>query len=160
MTSLTQDAKYMIEAISQNDMPRARKAARAAVANCDTKKDEWFCGRYSKLLDESINPELLQLPYNIKGMVIEENLAATFHADQYFLSDREAEIINHIERMRRIADRLAEMNINYRNATLLHGVSGTGKTMFARYVAWTFKLPFYYVNFAKRHRTSHLSSIT
>lgn len=148
MASLSEDTRSMIEAISSNDMPRARRAARAAIANCSTKKDEWFCGRYSKLLDESINPELLQLPYQVKGMVIEENLAVTFPAEQYFLSDREAEIINHIDRMRRIADRLAEMNINYRNATLLHGASGTGKTMFARFVAWTFKLPFYYVNFS------------
>lgn len=148
MASLSEDTKAMIAAICSNDMPRARKAARAAVTNRNTKKDEWFCGKYSKLLDESINPELLQLPYQIKGMVIEENLAVTFPAEQYFLSDREAEVIAHIERMRRIADRLAEMNINYRNATLLHGVSGTGKTMFARYAAWTFKLPFYYVNFS------------
>lgn len=148
MASLSKDTKDMITAICSNDMPRARKAARAAVANCNTKKDEWFCCKYSKLLDESINPELFQLPYQIRGMVIEENLDVTFPAEQYFLSDREAEIINHIERMRRIADRLAEMNINYRNATLLHGASGTGKTMFARFVAWTFKLPFYYVNFS------------
>lgn len=41
------------------------------------------------------------------------------------------------------------MEIPYLNSTLLYGESGTGKTMFARYVAYKLGLPYVYINFSQ-----------
>ena len=44
---------------------------------------------------------------------------------------------------------LMAMRIRRTNTTLVYGESGTGKTMFGRFVAAMFGLPFYYVNFSR-----------
>lgn len=41
-----------------------------------------------------------------------------------------------------------EYGISYHNSTLLYGVPGTGKTEFARYVAYKLGLPYAYLNFS------------
>lgn len=41
-----------------------------------------------------------------------------------------------------------ELQIPYKNATLLYGPPDTGKTMFGKYIAYKKKLPFCYLNFS------------
>lgn len=139
----------VIHAIAQNDMPKARKAARAAVAEDTSKKHADDCRRLACLLDPTINPDLIKLPYKVEGILEAEHPAETFIPERYYLSPREEELFGHIERMRRVCDDLAEMRINYPNTVLLHGASGTGKSTFGRYVACKLGLPFYYMNFSR-----------
>lgn len=139
----------VINAIAQNDMPKARKAARAAVAEDTSKKNAWDCKRLARLLDPTLNPDLIKLPYKVDGILEAEYPVETFIPERYYLSPREEKLFKHIERMRRVCDELAEMRINYPNTVLLHGASGTGKTMFGRYVACMLGLPFYYLNFSR-----------
>lgn len=146
MTSAQLD---VIDAIAQNDMPKARRAARAAVSEDTSKKNAWDCKRLARLLDPTLNPDLIKLPYKVEGILEAERPDETFIPERYYLSPRERELFAHIERMRGVCDALADMRINYPNTVLLHGPSGTGKTMFGRYVACKLDLPFYYLNFSR-----------
>lgn len=147
--AMTQNQLAIIEAIAQNDMPKARKAARAAVAEDTSKKNAYDCKRFARLLDPTLNPDLIKLPFKVDGIIEAEHPSETFIPERYYLSPREEKLLGHIERMRRVCDELADMRINYPNTMLLHGPSGTGKTMFGRYIACKFELPFYYLNFSR-----------
>lgn len=146
--AMTKNQLAVIEAITKNDMPAARRAARVAVAEDTSKKNEYECKRFAKLLDPVLNPDLIRLPYKVEGLLQAEHPRETFLPSRYYLSPREANLFNHISRMRNVCDALAEKRINYPNTTLLYGPSGTGKTTFGRYIACMFDLPFYYLNFS------------
>ena len=78
----------VIHAIAQNDMPKARKAARAAVAEDTSKKNADDCRRLACLLDPTINPDLIKLPYKVEGILEAEHPAETFIPERYYLSPR------------------------------------------------------------------------
>lgn len=44
--------------------------------------------------------------------------------------------------------KLREYGIPYKNSSLIYGVPGTGKTEFARYVAYSLGIPYAYINFS------------
>ena len=58
MAALTPNQLDMIRAIASNDMPRARKAAQAALAEDESKKNYWDVGELKRMLDPSMNPWL------------------------------------------------------------------------------------------------------
>lgn len=97
---------------------------------------------------EQSEKKLLELPSDIKGFVLAEDVSETFIASRYYLSERERELSEKITRMSKAAAKLKDMKINYRNSTLLFGESGTGKTTFGRYLAHKFNLPFCYMKFS------------
>lgn len=155
--AMTKNQLLMVDAITKNDMPAARRAARASIVEDTSKKNAYECKKYARLLDPAINPEVVKLPYKIEGMIDVEHPSESFIADRYYLSTRENTLFADISAMKRVCDRLAEMRIKRSNSVLLHGVSGTGKTTFGRYVAAAFDLPFMYINFANLI-DSHLGS--
>lgn len=140
---MNQDTKSIIDAVINNDLHRARVHAQIALKNDKTKKDEWYCqDRLSKLESSSA----LELPYEVKKLLTVEVPANTFHLDRYYLTDRERDLAERIQRHNQAAAILAERDIRYCNATLLHGASGTGKTTFARYLAYHLGLPLMLLN--------------
>lgn len=147
--AMTRNQLDIIDTITKNNMPAARRAAMAAIVEDTSKKNAYDCARYKRLLDPTLNPELLSLPRHVESILEAEEPSESFLVMRYYLSPREAELFNHISRMRTVCDMLAEKRIRYPNTTLLYGVSGTGKTTFGRYVAALFELPFYYLNFSK-----------
>lgn len=155
MAALTPNQLDMIRAIASNDMPRARKAAQAALAEDESKKNYWDVGELKRMLDPSMNPWLTEVPYEIKGLIEVERPAESFIVERYWLSPREKEAFDHIVTMQSVCGKLAQMRVSYPNSTLLYGPSGTGKTTFGRYVSCKLDLPFYYMNFA-RVMDSHL----
>lgn len=149
MAALTRNQLSIIDAISKNNMPRARNAALAALAEDESKKNRYECNRLKAALDPMLNPQLEEVPYAVRGMLEVEMPRETFHVSRYYLSPREAELFAYIDRMRKVCDELAQIGISRPNTTLVYGASGTGKTSFGRYVAARFDLPFYYINFAR-----------
>ena len=149
MAALTPNQLDMIRAIASNDMPRARKAAQAALAEDESKKNFWDVGELKRMLDPSMNPRLTDVPHEIKGLIEVERPAESFIIERYYLSPREKEAFDHIVTMQSVCGKLAQMRVSYPNSTLLYGPSGTGKTTFGRYVACKLDLPFYYMNFAR-----------
>ena len=69
MAALTPNQLDMIRAIASNDMPRARKAAQAALAEDESKKNFWDVGELKRMLDPSMNPRLIDVPHEIKGLI-------------------------------------------------------------------------------------------
>ena len=147
--AMTHSQIALINAIVKNDMPGARKCAMACVAEDDSKKNERECRRLASLLDPALNPELEELPWQIKGMLEVENPKESFQFTRYCLSLREAELFTRIDRERKVCEELMAMRIRRPNTSLVFGESGTGKTTFGRFVAALFGLPFYYVNFSR-----------
>lgn len=90
----------------------------------------------------------LELPFDVKGLAEMEDVSISFNENRYFLSKREKEVFENICRMRKVNQKLTELNIRYLNATMLYGESGTGKTTFGRYVAYKMGLPFCAVKFS------------
>lgn len=144
---LTDNQKRLIQAVSQNDIMAAKKCAIACVVEDTTSKNQWFCNKYKSVL-ESSGSNMIELPYDLKGLLFVEDVSNSFKEGRYYLSDREKAVYESIVRMKIANERLMEMGIPYINSTLLHGESGTGKTTFGRYVAFKTGLPFCYINFS------------
>lgn len=144
---LTDNQARLIKAVSQNDIQSAKKCAIACVEEDTTAKNRSFCNRYKSLLESSGN-NMLELPYDLKGLLCVEDVSNSFKESRYYLSKRESDVFENIARMKKVNEKLLEMGIPYLNSTLLFGESGTGKTTFGRYIAYKTGLPFCYLNFS------------
>lgn len=144
---LTDNQKRLIQAVSQNDIQSAKKCAIACVVEDTTAKNKWFCNKYKQIL-ESSGSNMMELPYDLKNILYVEDVSNSFKEGRYYLLDREKAVFENIVRMKKVNERLMEMGISYLNSTLLYGESGTGKTMFGRYVAYKMGIPFCYLNFS------------
>ena len=144
---LTDNQKNLIKAIASNNIKAARKWALACCNEDETYKNSRFVSDYKSILSEP-EKKLFELPQNVSGFLCAEDVSETFNVNRYYLSDGERVLLEKIIRMSKVAAKLKEMKINYRNATLLYGKSGTGKTTFAKYLAHKFNLPFCYIKFS------------
>jgi SpoVK/Ycf46/Vps4 family AAA+-type ATPase len=144
---LTDNQQRLIRAVTENDIQAAKKCAIACLTEDNTSKNHSFCKRYKSIL-ESAGSNMIELPYDLKGLLCVEDVSNSFREGRYYLSDREHEVYESIIRMKKVNDRLMEMGIPYINSTLLYGESGTGKTTFGKYVAFKTGLPFCYLNFS------------
>lgn len=137
----------ILQAVCDNDLLAAKKLAKVLLEQNKTKKDEIFCRRMlAKLNNSSMN--MLELPHNLQGTLVMEDVSVSFNEKRYYLSKREQEAADRILRMVKAVDKLADLGVNYVNSTLLYGESGTGKTTFGRYVAYKLGVPFAYLNFS------------
>lgn len=147
--ALTQANCEMIKAIAENNMALARKKALESCVEDGTKKNAWFAQQYEKILSSSYTAEILDnIPANLKWKIVGD-LPENFRKEQYYLSEREKAVFEKIYRMKVVAQKMQELGISYRNTTLLYGESGTGKTMFGKYVAHRLQLPYFYLNFSQ-----------
>lgn len=71
-----------------------------------------------------------------------------FKENRYFLGFDQDDLFRKIELGTRIYDQISTYGVPYFNTTLIYGEPGTGKTEFAKYVAYKLNLPFAYVNFS------------
>lgn len=137
----------LVQAVCENNLQEAKKIAKTMMEQNKVKKDDLFCRRMlTKLNNSSMN--LLELPHNLKGILVMEDVSVSFNEARYYLSSREKEAADRIFKTAKTVDKLAELGVNYVNSTLLYGESGTGKTTFGRYIAYKLGLPFAYLNFS------------
>lgn len=144
---LTDNQQRLIKAVSENNIMAAKKCAIACITEDTTAKNKWFCNKYKNIL-ESSGSNLIELPYDLKGLLLVEDVSNSFKQNRYFLSDREKNVYENIIRMKKVNEKLMEIGIPYINSTLLYGESGTGKTTFGRYISYKTGLPFCYLNFS------------
>lgn len=144
---LTNIQQEMIKAIAENDIRKAKKYAVASLREDTTQKNKFFTNRYISILTSEVN-NLLELPYDLKGLVYCEDVSLSFHENRYYITEQQKELAEKIFRMASVSQKLMELQIPYKNATLLYGPPGTGKTMFGKYIAYKKKLPFCYLNFS------------
>ena len=144
---LTYNQLKLIQALAENKMVDAKKMAIICLKEDTTAKNKYAVQRYLNILENADNAGLMEIPYQIKGMVAVEN-QQKFRADRYYLSEKEKSLADRIEKLNTAGLKLMEMGIPYLNAILLTGQSGTGKTTFGRYIAYKLDLPFLYINFS------------
>lgn len=140
--------RRLIEAVCKNDIQAAKKIVRVVLEQDKTQKNRQFVNRHLMMLNNSA-ANLMELPADIKNLIIMEDVSVSFNERRYYLSAREQEISNRIFKMNGAATKLAEIGVNYVNSTILHGESGTGKTTFGRYLAYKMGVPFAYLNFSR-----------
>ena len=138
----------VIKAVAESDIRKARKWALCALEADQTQKNRQFVNRYKSILS-SEGANMIELPHNLKDIMFCENVELSFKENRYYLRDTEKRIYEEIVRMAKISGKLMEMQIPYKNATLLYGPPGTGKTTFGKYVAYKMGLPFCYLNFSR-----------
>lgn len=90
----------------------------------------------------------LDVPEHLKPYLEVEDYE-NFPISRYYVSNQLKMIIARTVRMKKLKKQMNELNLPYLNTILMYGVPGTGKTTCGRYLAYHFKVPFVYVNFAK-----------
>ncbi len=136
----------LIRALAENRIQDAKKAAIACCSNDSTKKNEGTIQYYRKLLENG-NTTLFELPANIKGLLNMQDVS-TFRENRYYLGKQQEKLFGDIERGLMVTAKMMEYGITYMNSTLIYGEPGTGKTEFAKYVAYKLGLPYAYLNFS------------
>ena len=145
--SLNKNTKELLETlIAENEY--LSYSVKRCITNClndDTKaaNTDFVAQMKKKLTEQSV-----RLPTNIEGKVIcyspENFITERYYTQQNWINS----VLQSIIKMKAVAEMMASMRIHYRNATILYGESGTGKTEFARYVAYRLNLPLFYLNFS------------
>lgn len=90
----------------------------------------------------------MEIPVHLEPY-LEVESCKDFPIARYYVSAQLETIISEIIRMKKLKSKMNDLKLPYLNATLMHGVPGTGKTTCGRYLAYYFDIPFVYVNFAK-----------
>lgn len=139
--------RQFYESIADNDLIKAKKCLQVILAN-NTKKCDLGVKNIvlNKLNTPSLN--LIEVPYNIKGLIQIENVELTFNEERYVITKEDENMINQIINTYKVNDKLIEYGIRYLNSFLLHGAPGCGKTMLGRYIAYKLNMPFAYLNFS------------
>lgn len=146
--AITDNQRRLIRAIAENDMRSARKCALACLSEDETQKNRSFVTRYKSILS-SEGSNLFELPSDLREILVCEDVSLTFREDRYFLTKEKEALAEKIIKMSKVSQKLMELEIPYKNASLLYGAPGTGKTLFGRYVAYKLGLPFCYLDFAR-----------
>ena len=148
MLGLSNCEQQMIKALAENDVREARKWALLVLDEDKTQKNKYFVNRYRSILTTE-GAGMIELPGNLKDILLCEDVTLSFKENRYYVTERQEKIAKEIFRMAKVSGKLMEMQIPYKNATLLYGPPGTGKTMFGKYIAYKMGLPFCYLNFSK-----------
>lgn len=148
--------RRLIESVCRNDLQSAKKIVKIILEQDKTQKNRMFVNRYLTMLNNSAM-NLMELPADLKNLLIMEDVSVSFNENRYYLSNRESKVVEKILKLNKASQRLAEIGVNYINSTILYGESGTGKTTLGRYIAYKMGIPFAYLNFS-RVVDSHLGS--
>lgn len=144
---MTENTKLLIKAVCNNDYTAVKKIAIACLSEDTTAKNADFVEKYKKMLINGT--AVIELPPNVKYKIEALDMSQIFREDRYYLTEKNKEIVDQITRLKNVAERLATLDINYLNATMLYGESGTGKTTLAKYTAYKLGLPYVYLNFSQ-----------
>ena len=137
--------RILLNYICDGDLRMAQKQARIVLSGMNAKKDEHFKADMLRKLDAK--GKRIELPYNVKGLLVAEDMT-TFPRERYILRPEEEKAVERVLAVYRASGKLADLGISYYPALMLHGQSGCGKTMLARYIAHRANLPFVYVKFS------------
>lgn len=145
---LDSNVQQIIKSIAENNIRDAKKWSILALEDDTTQKNKLFVNRYKSILT-SKGANMIELPGNLKDIMVCEDVSLSFKESRYYLTEKEKNIASEIFKMSKASQKLMEMQIAYKNATLLYGPPGTGKTMFGKYIAYKMNLPFCYLNISR-----------
>lgn len=142
---MNNNLRILMTFIAHNQSDQARAFVKKYCETNEVKSDCGYCNMLLTQLRRS-GGYMVELPPDVQNLLFKEDVSGTFIPERYYVSKREADLTERILRKNRSAQRLGNAGINYLNATLLYGESGTGKTQFGRYLAYTIGVPFCYFN--------------
>lgn len=144
---MNKNVEGILKAVAENDLQKAKQYAYIIVDEDKAQVNKWFYNNIkNKLKTSSLN--LMELPQDIEGILSMEDVSVSFNENRYFLTEREFNIFDAVLGMYQTSLKLSGIGIQYLNSILLYGGSGTGKTLFGKYVAYKLQLPFVYMNFS------------
>lgn len=135
-----------IRALAENRIQDAKKEAICCCLNDTTKKNESQTTYYKKLLENG-SAKMFELPVNLQGLLYMQDMS-DFNEKRYYLGNAQKKLFSKIENGVNITTKMMEYGIPYMNSTLIFGIPGTGKTEFAKYVAYKLNLPYAYIKFS------------
>ena len=94
-----------------------RNDALLVVREDKTAKNDAFCKEAINRLEKKNLLDTMSLAANNRNIIVED--CSGFLVSRYYISAREQELFRHIHKMRRVSQRMSEMQIRYLNATLL-----------------------------------------
>lgn len=142
---MNDNERMLLRAVVDNDPKKAQAYARVILTNITAQRDQRFKAELLRKLDNK--PNFIELPYNLKDLLIAEDVT-DYPMGKFLMRSGEESITNKILATYRASNRLMELGISYLPAAILYGQSGTGKTELARYIAHKANLPFVYVRFS------------
>lgn len=144
---MNDNIRGLIQAVASNELQKAKKYALAIVNADKTQANRGFCKSMQNMLQTS-SMNLMEISSDMRGLLSVEDVSVSFNPNRYYLSLREKAVADEVFGMYTTSMKLAELGITYLNSVMLHGESGTGKTLFGRYIAYELGLPFAYMNFS------------
>lgn len=145
--AINENTRGLIDALSKNDYKKAKAYASCVLANDNSEKNRIWRERTEKVLKNIDLSDGIEIPANIQSMC-ELSRPSDFRPEQYYLPEREKDIVDEIFRRRKICMRMESLGVKASNTTLLYGDTGTGKTSLAKYIAWKLQKPLVYVRFS------------
>lgn len=145
--ALNENVKNLIRSVINNDLSKAKSYVKVILENENAVSNKSFCDYMKKELETQ--PNFIELPYDIKGILKMEDVSTSFNENRYFITDKEKRIFKQIEMTNNTNKKLKQLGIRYLKTILLYGETGTGKTTFGKYVAYKLGLPFAYLNFSQ-----------
>lgn len=140
---LNDDVRSLITAASKTYDPNIRKNLQVILAKCtDAEKDTiWW-----KTANELVN-QLAELPKSVSPMIMVYQ-PSEFPIDTYVRTPELLCLVEHLATQFRVIEPMRRLGIQWPMSVLLHGPSGTGKTLFARYFAYEQELPYVHVRYS------------
>ena len=138
--------RELVRWVCEGDIKRARMQARIVLSGMKAAKDQRFRDDMLRKLD-SKGPELIELPPNMRGLLVAED-QENFPAARFLIRRGERDLVDELMATVKAAEKLSQKGIRYLPSALLYGVSGSGKTMLARYIAHKAGKPFVYMQFS------------
>lgn len=156
---MDQNLAMLLQAVALDDINNAKSYAEAFCKKFpDTMPPDflnWLLPKF-KAHDESEDKKktltLKDIPPEVSSLILfedREELLRKFNPNRYWVSKREQSLFNDIDSNDKNSHILSQAGVPCSNTTLLYGNPGTGKTQFARYVAYMFKRPFIYVDLSQ-----------
>lgn len=142
---MNDNERLLIRYVCEGDMRKAQLQAKLVLNGITAKKDCAFKENMLRKLEAKGN--FIELPYNLQSFLTAEDVSS-FPESRFYLRKEDEAAVNKVLDLYKASGRLSELGIPYLPALILHGESGCGKTMLARYIAYKAELPFVYVQFS------------
>lgn len=91
---LTNNAKQLIRALSENNLQKAKQSAIACLSEDTTAKNADFVKRYKPILMNEAS--MIELPPNIKYKIEALDMSTIFRDDRYYKTEVIEETVSHI----------------------------------------------------------------
>lgn len=143
---MNDNTRQLIRYVCEGDIKMSQFLARHILNATNTEKDKRFCASMLEKLDEA-EKRKFEIPAALQNLLLAE-LPENYSDKKYLPRECDKIVTDKVLKAYKATNKLAEKNIRYYPALLLHGESGCGKTELARYIAYKAKLPFLLIRFS------------